>query len=82
MGLLKAAIAEVFYDIWMYRNNKIFDNIGAYKNPQSVTRNIMDAIVYRGWMRPKYRNHIINILMYIGSIYVAISHCLYLFTLE
>lgn len=57
--------AEVFYGIWMYRNYNIFGNKGAYSDPKVVTRNnkIIDSLVYRRWMKPKYRSHIGNLFM-------------------
>ncbi|XP_058740819.1 uncharacterized protein LOC131613141 [Vicia villosa] len=62
-ALLKAAVTEVFYEIWMYRKSKIFGNKRFYRDIQGVIRNTIDSIVYKGWMKPKYRNHIVNILM-------------------
>ncbi|XP_058725886.1 uncharacterized protein LOC131597192 [Vicia villosa] len=62
-ALLKAATTEVLYGIWMYRNSMIFGNKRSYRDTQCVIRNIIDSIVYRGWMKSKYRNHIVNILM-------------------
>ncbi|XP_058755662.1 uncharacterized protein LOC131628873 [Vicia villosa] len=63
MGILKAVITETCYNIWMYRNSKIFGEEGIVRDRQLVTRNITDTIVYRGWMKPKYRTHIVNNLM-------------------
>ncbi|XP_058782915.1 uncharacterized protein LOC131657547 [Vicia villosa] len=61
--LLKAAATVVFYGIWMYRNSMIFGSKGSYRDTHSVIRFIIDSLVYRGWMKPKYRNHLVNILM-------------------
>ncbi|XP_058734106.1 uncharacterized protein LOC131605815 [Vicia villosa] len=61
--VFKVVATEACYGIWMYRNSKIFENKGSYSDMHRVTRNIVDSIVYRGWMKPKYRKHIVNILM-------------------
>ncbi|XP_058725891.1 uncharacterized protein LOC131597198 [Vicia villosa] len=63
MGILKVVIAEVVYSIWMYINHNIFGNMGLYSNTYSIVRNIQDVIVYRGWMKPTYREHLVNLLM-------------------
>ncbi|XP_058749859.1 uncharacterized protein LOC131622854 [Vicia villosa] len=61
--LVKAASTEIVYGIWMYRNSMIFGNKGSYRDIQSVIKSTIDSLVYRGWMKPKHRNHIVNILM-------------------
>ncbi|XP_058742682.1 uncharacterized protein LOC131615223 [Vicia villosa] len=61
-SILKIAIAETVYGIWMYRNERIF---GSYTNEDTtkVVHNIIDAIVYRGWLKDKYRRKIALLMM-------------------
>jgi hypothetical protein len=61
--VLKAAVTETIYGLWMFRNSKIFGNSGKYSDIENVTKAIMDAIVYRGWMIPIVRKNIVELLM-------------------
>ncbi|CAK8536039.1 unnamed protein product [Lathyrus sativus] len=58
--LLMIDIAEMIYGIWQHRNNVCFAN---NMDSTHVTSNIIDNIVYRGWMQPKLRIHISHMLM-------------------
>ncbi|XP_058776555.1 uncharacterized protein LOC131650866 [Vicia villosa] len=59
-GMLKMALAETLYFVWQYRNRVVFQQ----KNTSNtIVNNIIYTIVYRGWMRPKYRIHIANLMM-------------------
>ncbi|XP_058759686.1 uncharacterized protein LOC131633001 [Vicia villosa] len=62
-GLLKATITEIVYGIWMYRNKRIFEGVGTNRDIQHVTKDVIDTIVYRGWLNPTYRKIIVNYLM-------------------
>lgn len=46
-GILKIAIAETIYGIWRYRNVVIFE---ANINNTHIARDIIDIVLYRGWM--------------------------------
>ncbi|XP_058776993.1 uncharacterized protein LOC131651345 [Vicia villosa] len=59
---LKIAIAETVYGVWMYRNSRIFD-ANALTNHTKIVRNIIDTILYRGWMRTKYRSKLALLMM-------------------
>ncbi|XP_058725586.1 uncharacterized protein LOC131596867 [Vicia villosa] len=62
-GLFKVVAAETIYAIWTQRNNYIF-----HKNTYTIdsdrnVKNIVDAIVYRGWKHTIYRSKIAMFLM-------------------
>lgn len=60
--MLKIAIAETVYGIWMYRNAIVFSS-NTNVDTKIVIRKIIETIVIRGWMRLKYRENIALLMM-------------------
>jgi hypothetical protein len=58
--LLKCAAAETIYALWKYRNDVCFGN-GV--NNTKIEDDIVNTIVYRGWMNTKLRKHIAHLLI-------------------
>jgi hypothetical protein len=57
--LLKGAAAETIYTLWNYRNEFCFGNRVHNTN---IEEHIINTIVYRGWMYPKLRGHLAQLL--------------------
>ncbi|XP_058753388.1 uncharacterized protein LOC131626585 [Vicia villosa] len=57
---VKAAIAETVYALWMQRNDKVFQK--DYRDTHIVQR-IIDTIVNRIWVYPKYREKIARMIV-------------------
>ncbi|XP_058727002.1 uncharacterized protein LOC131598414 [Vicia villosa] len=60
--MLKIAIAETVYGLWTYRNKCVFDT-GAKEDATQIVPRIIDSIVYRGWLKVKYRKKIGLLMM-------------------
>jgi hypothetical protein len=58
--LLKCAAAETIYTLWKYRNDVCFGN-GV--NNTKIEDDIVNTIVYRGWMNTKLRKYIAHLLI-------------------
>ncbi|XP_058751794.1 uncharacterized protein LOC131624890 [Vicia villosa] len=58
--MLKLAIAETVYGIWMYRNSVSF---GKDVDRLTIGTKIIDIIVYRGWVKLKLRPHIARLVL-------------------
>ncbi|XP_058724336.1 uncharacterized protein LOC131595849 [Vicia villosa] len=58
--LLKMAIAETVYGVWMYRNAISF---GKDIDRLTIGEKIIDVIVYRGWEKQKLRPHIARLML-------------------
>lgn len=57
---MKIAISETIYEIWQFRNDICFDrNI----DNTNIVSKIIDNIVYRGWMQPKLKGYIANMML-------------------
>ncbi|GAU21086.1 hypothetical protein TSUD_10030 [Trifolium subterraneum] len=59
--ILKLAFTESVYEIWRYRNDVSFDNVG--HTYQHTDEKIIDAIVYRGWTNRNLRTHLAKLMM-------------------
>jgi hypothetical protein len=57
--LLKGAATETIYTLWNYRNEFCF---GDRVHNTKIEEQIINTIVYRGWMYPKLRGHIAQLL--------------------
>lgn len=62
-GMFKTIVTETLYGIWMYKNSKIFEIDKGYSDTSTVIKSIIDVIVYKEWMKPKFRNHLASILL-------------------
>ncbi|XP_058755181.1 uncharacterized protein LOC131628357 [Vicia villosa] len=60
--MLKIAIAETVYGLWMYRNKCVFGT-DANEDATKIVPRIIDSIVYRGWLKVKYRKRIGLLMM-------------------
>jgi hypothetical protein len=58
--LLKSVAAEAVYTIWKYRNDVCF---GTHVHNTNIEDDIINTIVYRGWMYPKLRGPLANLLL-------------------
>lgn len=58
-SILKLAFTEACYGIWKFRNEKVFGK----ETNSDIVNNIIDCIVYRGWVSKKLRNHIANLMV-------------------
>jgi hypothetical protein len=57
--LLKSVAAETIYTLWNYMNDFCFGNRVHNTN---IEETIINTIVYRGWLHPKLRGHIAQLL--------------------
>lgn len=62
-GLFKAVAAETLYGIWPQKNKFIFEKDTYTLDATRITKSIMDAIAYRGWMHPHYRSKLVMLLI-------------------
>ncbi|KAK2423649.1 hypothetical protein QL285_034091 [Trifolium repens] len=58
--LLKSDVAEAVYNIWKYRNDVCFGN---QVHNTNIEDDIINTIVYRGWMYPKLRGPLTHLLL-------------------
>ncbi|XP_058771340.1 uncharacterized protein LOC131644745 [Vicia villosa] len=61
-SIMKIAIAETVYGIWMHRNKRIFGT-NASEDTTKVVHKIIDTIVYRGWLKANYRRKLALLMM-------------------
>lgn len=54
------AIIETIYGVWRHMNEVCF---GSRQNRDSIIRNIIDTIIYRGWYTKLLRAHIAILMM-------------------
>ncbi|XP_058732839.1 uncharacterized protein LOC131604414 [Vicia villosa] len=62
-GMFKALAAETIHAIWTQRNYYIFHRDTYTIDSDRVVKNIIDAVVYRGWKYTIYRSKIVILLM-------------------
>ncbi|XP_058759906.1 uncharacterized protein LOC131632949 [Vicia villosa] len=58
--LFKLAVTEAVHEIWLYRNDSIF-NSNTHRN--NTVEKIIDCIAYRGWENRKLRLHVANLML-------------------
>src|SRR4051812_7319374 len=58
-SLMKIALAEVIYGIWHRRNMVVF----GHNTQINTVQNIIDNIVYRGWLYRRTRSHIAQLML-------------------
>ncbi|XP_058739152.1 uncharacterized protein LOC131611042 [Vicia villosa] len=58
--LLKLALTETVHEIWLFRNDFIF-NSDTHRN--KIVEKIIDCIAYRGWVNRKLRLHVANLML-------------------
>ncbi|XP_058734050.1 uncharacterized protein LOC131605746 [Vicia villosa] len=59
-NIVKVAIAETIYEIWKNRNDRVFQH--HYKE-NNTAQKIIELIVNRIWIYPKYRNRVAQMLV-------------------
>lgn len=60
VNILKCAFGETIYETWKYRNDSCFGNeISKYL----IGNKIIDTIVFRCWMKPKFMNTLGSLLL-------------------
>ncbi|XP_058769383.1 uncharacterized protein LOC131643248 [Vicia villosa] len=59
-NIVKVAIAETIYEIWKNRNDRVFPH--QYKE-NNIAQRIIELIVNRIWVYPKYRNRVAQMLV-------------------
>lgn len=62
-GLFKVVAVETLYGIWSQRNKYTFEKYTYTLDDDRITKSVMDAIMYRGWMHPNYRSKLAMMLL-------------------
>ncbi|XP_058765198.1 uncharacterized protein LOC131638647 [Vicia villosa] len=59
---LKIVVAETVYGIWKFRNEYTF-GLNTNKDTTTIVHKIIDSIVFRGWLKDKFRKKLALLMM-------------------
>ncbi|XP_058746394.1 uncharacterized protein LOC131619300 [Vicia villosa] len=61
-SMLKIAVAETVHGIWRFRNEYTF-GLNTNKDSSTVVHRIIESIVFRGWLKDKFRKKLALLMM-------------------